>query len=127
MGTRAQGGSATGRTNSRLALDGFALISDYEQVRDGAVTFSGHGVMTYDESEACYVLHWFDCMGSPPEVFKGTFQGDVLVVAHGGPGMHARLTYDLSRENRMATRMEMSPDGKAWNTLFDSDYERKSQ
>ena len=42
-----------------------------------------------------YTLTWFDCMGSPPEVFKGRFEGDVLNLAHGGPGMHVRLTYDL--------------------------------
>ncbi len=119
-----QGGTATGRTNSRLALNGFAVISDYEQERDGVVTFTGHGVMTYDTKEACYVLHWFDCMGSPPEVFKGAFDGDVLTVAHGGPGMHARLTYDLSQKKRMTSRMEMSSDGKEWKILFDGSYEK---
>ena len=39
-----KGGVAIGRTKSRLALNGFALISDYEQKRDGVVTFTGHGV-----------------------------------------------------------------------------------
>ena len=120
-----QGGTATGRTNSRLALNGFAVISDYEQERDGVVTFTGHGVMTYDTKEACYVLHWFDSMGSPPEVFKGVFDGDILTIAHGGPGMHARLTHDLSRQNQMISRMEMSSDGKEWKTLFDGSYEKK--
>ncbi len=120
-----QGGTATGRTNSRLALNGFAVISDYEQERDGVVTFTGHGVMTYNTKETCYVLHWFDCMGSPPEVFKGAFDGDVLTVAHGGPGMHARLTYDVSQKKRMTSRMEMSSDGKEWKILFDGSYEKK--
>ena len=120
-----KGGTATGRNKQRLSLGGFALVTDYEQERDGVVTFTGHGVMTYDTKEACYVLHWFDCMGSPPEVFKGTFDGDVLTLAHGGPGMHARLTYDLSGEKRMTTRMEMSSDGEEWRTLFDGSYETK--
>lgn len=120
-----QGGEATGRTNSRLALNGFAVISDYEQEREGVVTFTGHGVFTYDPEDDCYVLHWFDCMGSPPEVFKGTFDGDVITLAHGGPGVHARLTYDLSPETRMTSRMEMSSDGSEWRTLFDASYARK--
>ena len=120
-----QGGTATGRTNSRLALNGFAVISDYEQQRDGVITFTGHGVMTYDTKEACYTLHWFDSTGSPPEVFKGVFDGDILTIAHGGPGMHARLTHDLSRKNQMISRMEMSSDGKEWKTLFDGSYEKK--
>jgi hypothetical protein len=120
-----KGGTATGRTNSRLALNGFAVISDYEQERGGVVTFTGHSVMTYDPKEACYALHWFDCIGSPPEVFKGAFDGDVLTVAHGGPGMHARMTYDLSQEKRMVSRMEMSSDGREWKTLFEASYENK--
>lgn len=119
-----EGGSAEGRTNSYLALNGFALITDYEQRRDGVVTFTGHGVMTYDPAETRYVLHWFDSMGSPPEVFRGAFDGDTLSVSHGGPGMHARLTYDLSQSDRMVTRMEMSSDGVDWKTLFDAVYER---
>jgi hypothetical protein len=120
-----KGGKATGRMDSRAALDGFAVISDYEQERGGAITFSGHGVFTYDAKEGCYALHWFDSIGSPAEVFKGTFQGDILTLGHAGPGMHARMTYDFSKAGRISSRMEMSMDGKAWSTLFDGSYERK--
>ena len=119
-----KGGTATGRNDIRMALNGFAAVTDYEQERDGAITFRGHGVMTYDAAEACYVLHWFDGIGSPPEVFKGTFEGDVLTVSHGGPGMHARLTYDLSQAGILRSRMEMSHDGTEWATFFDCDYHR---
>lgn len=31
------GGMATGRTHNQLALDGFAIVQDYEQERNGAV------------------------------------------------------------------------------------------
>jgi uncharacterized protein YodC (DUF2158 family) len=120
-----KGGTATGRNDTRMALDGFAAISDYQQERDGAITFKGHGVMTYDPQAACYVLHWFDSMGSPPEVFKGMFDGDVLTVAHGGPGMHARLVYDLSRAGSLLSRMDMSQDGARWATLFEAEYRRE--
>lgn len=120
-----RGGTATGTTHSQLALGGFALISDYEQRRDGAVTFSGHGVMTFDPKTDRYTLHWFDCMGSPPEIFTGRFDGERLTVSHGGPGMHARLSYDLSDPACMLTTMEMSPDGSQWNRLFDGRYLRQ--
>ena len=63
-------------------------------------------------------------MGSPPEVFTGRFSGEVLTVAHGGPGMHARLTYDLSEPGVLRSKMEMSQDGTVWNTLFDGRYTR---
>ena len=119
-----QGGTATGRNDSRLALGGFALITDYEQERDGVITFQGHGVMTYDAKQQHYVLHWFDGIGSPPEVFTGNFDGDVLSLAHGGPGMHARLLYDFSRSGIMGSRMDMSQDGADWATFFECDYAR---
>lgn len=119
-----QGGAATGRIHSRIALDGFALINDYEQERDGRVTFTGHGVFTFDPKADVYKLVWFDCMGAPPEIFTGTFAGDVLQLSHGGPGMHVRLTYDLSEPEFLSTSMEMSQDGAAWQRLFDGRMER---
>ena len=120
-----QGGKATGRIKSRVALSGFALINDYEQERDGKVTFTGHGVFTFDPQEDLYTLTWFDCMGVPPEVFKGRFDADVLKLAHGGPGMHVRLTYDVGEAACLKTSMEMSQDGKTWNRLFDARLKRR--
>ena len=95
-----------------------------EQQRGGAITFTGHGVYTYDPTQDLYSLHWFDCVGTPPEVFTGKFQNDVLILAHGGPRMHARLTYDLSTPGAMKSKMEMSPDGQDWKVFFEATYER---
>jgi hypothetical protein len=119
-----EGGVAFGRNHNTLSLGGFALLTDYEQERGGAITFTGHGVYTYDPKEDRYTLHWFDCIGSPPEVFEGGFQGDILTLAHGGPGMHARMTYDLSTPGTLQARMEMSPDGQDWKVLFEATYQR---
>lgn len=120
-----KGGVATGRNRHELRLGGFALVSDYEQEREGAITFRGHGVYTYSPDEDRYYLHWFDSMGSPPEVFVGGFDGDVLILAHGGPGMHARMTYDLSEPGILRGTMEMSPDGAQWKVLFEAVYRRR--
>ena len=119
-----QGGTAIGRNRHRIALGGFALVADYEQERDGVITFTGHGVYTYDPKADRHTLHWFDCMGSPPEVFTGGFDRDVLTLAHGGPGMHARMTYDHSTPDVMSGMMEMSPDGEDWKVLFEATYRR---
>jgi hypothetical protein len=119
-----KGGTAIGRTRSRLALNGFAVISDYEQERNGAIVFTGHGVWSFEPKGSLYTLHWFDCMGTAPEVFVGRFDGDGLAVTHGGPGMHARMTYHWTDPQHMLTRMEMSQDGAIWKTLFDGNYRR---
>jgi len=120
-----QGGTAIGRNRNRIILGGFALVSDYEQERDGAIGFTGHGVYTYSPEEDQVTLHWFDSMGSPPEVFKGGFWGNVLTLGHGGPGMHVRMTYDLSEIGIMKGTMEMSAEGEDWKRLFEAVY-RKS-
>ena len=120
-----KGGAATGRIKSRMAVNGFALINDYEQERDGKITFTGHGVFTYDPKGESYTLIWVDCMGAPPEIFKGKFEGEVLKLAHGGPGMHVRLTYDISQPDSLTTSMEMSQDGKEWNRFFDARLKRR--
>ncbi len=119
-----KGGTATGRNDHKLILGGFCLQVDYEQERDGAITFRGHGIYTYDPKEDLYTLHWFDGIGSPPELFTGTFEGDVLTLGHGGPGMHACMTYDFSTPDTMKGKMEMSPDGNDWKLLFEALYER---
>lgn len=119
-----KGGVAIGRNCHKLALGGFALLVDYEQERDGAIAFTGHGVYTYDPKEDLYSLHWFDCMGSPPELFVGGLDAGVMTLAHGGPGMHARMTYDFSSPDTMKGMMEMSPDGKDWKVLFEAVYKR---
>ena len=119
-----KGGTAVGRTTSRVVLNGFALIGEYEQERNGVITFSGHSVFTFEPGEQLYSLHWFDCLGTAPEMFTGRFEGDILTVAHGGPGMHARMTYDLTDANHLAMKMEMSQDGTSWKTLFDGRYHR---
>jgi hypothetical protein len=115
---------AVGRNRNRVALGGFALVSDYEQERDGVVTFTGHGVYTYSPAVDRFTLHWFDSMGSPTEVFTGGFDGDVLTLAHGGPGPHARMTYDFSAPGIMEGMMELSPDGVEWKVLFEAVYRR---
>jgi hypothetical protein len=119
-----EGGTAAGRSENRMALGGFALIHDYEQKRDGATTFTGHGIFTFDPKQELYSLHWFDSMGSPPEVFTGGFTGDVLTLGHGAPPFHVRLTWDMSNPDLMAAKMEMSKDGTTWKKMFEAEYRR---
>jgi hypothetical protein len=120
-----KGGMAMGHNHARVSLDGFAVVADYHQERDGQVTYQGHAVWTWDAKENCYTMHWFDSMGSPPEVFKGNFDGERLTVSSHGAAMHARMTYDFSQGSKLKSKMEMSPDGESWNTLFDAEYVKK--
>ncbi|MDH3252667.1 MAG: DUF1579 domain-containing protein [Ignavibacteria bacterium] len=122
-----KGGTAVGRTRSRMAVGGFALVTDYEQERSGVVGFFGHGFYTYDPKKELYSLVWLDSTGSPPEVFVGGFNGDVLTLSHEGPPMHVRLTWDLTKAGSISSKMEMSEDGVTWKKLFDAEYRRTAQ
>jgi len=116
------GFKATGRNTGRLALNGFALINEYEQERDGEVAFTGHGVMTYDAEKNLYQMIWFDCLGTAPETYSGRFEGEVLTLMSQRGRMQSRLTYDFSDAGQWVGQMEMSTDGESWNTMFDAVY-----
>jgi hypothetical protein len=116
------GGVAIGHTISEVGLDGFALIGEYQQERDGVVTFRGHSVWTYDGKDQCYVMYWWDSMGSPVNVFKGNYSGDILTMNCSDQSGHWRLTYDYSTPGTLKSIMQMSQDGQNFNPLFEGTY-----
>lgn len=122
-----EGGVAVGRTSARVALGEFAVVTDYEQERDGQTTFSGHGVWTVDprDRENECVLYWFDSIGMGLEAYRGGWDGDVLTVRSHTPMGQARLTYDLSEPRSIRARMENSSDGENWNLMFEATYRRE--
>jgi hypothetical protein len=63
-----KGGPATGRTDFRGDLDGFALIQDYVQLKESVITFRGHGVFTVDPQTQEVLWYWFDSVGFPPDL-----------------------------------------------------------
>jgi Protein of unknown function (DUF1579) len=117
---------AEGRMDNRVGLDGFVVITDYEQIKDGAVCFRGHGVYTYDAKENQYLLHWFDVASPKCEIFRGKPNGDSISLTSVGVMGHHRLTNTFSAPGKMTTKMEMSQDGKDWATVLDSSYTRNA-
>jgi hypothetical protein len=118
------GGVATGRVRNASALDGFIVVQDYEQERDGRVVFRGHGVFWWDAAEATVVLHWFDSMGQAPNEFRGTFRDDVLSLVSKSARGATRATWDYRQDGRCVHRMEMSPDGVQWRLFMEGSYTR---
>ncbi|MEZ5330815.1 MAG: DUF1579 family protein [Thermoanaerobaculia bacterium] len=119
-----EGGSARARISARVALDGFAVISDYEQEVDGAVTYAGHGIWTVEQRTDECVLHWLDSLGMGLETFRGMWDGDVVSVVSRNPMGYARLTYDLSTDDALRVRMESSEDAREWSPMFEGTYRR---
>ena len=100
-----KGGTAIGRITNRAALDGFNVIQDYQQERDGQVTFRGHGVFGWDMATQDYVLHWFDSMGMSPNEFRGRFEGDVLTMTSRSAMGHSRTVTDLGQDGTYSFKM----------------------
>src|SRR5215470_15737220 len=51
-----EGGPATSRTVARMDLNGFYLIQDSVQMRDGKEIFATHGIFSYDLDDNSYSL-----------------------------------------------------------------------
>ena len=118
-----KGGMAKARVHNKLDLDGFIVVQDYEQTRDGAVSFRGHGVFAWDPVKKCVALSWFDSMGGVPQTFLGNFQGDVLAMTSDHPMGKARCTFDVSGGTYKFS-LDMSEDGKQWMQFMAGAYKR---
>lgn len=119
------GGPAVGRTRNQTALDGFVIIQDYEQERNGAINFRGHGVFRWDGAEGSYMLHWFDSMGFPPATYRGALNDKVLTMAAPQGEGKVRATWDFSTPGRIHYRQEVSPDGAKWFVFMEGEYARQ--
>ena len=119
------GGPAEGRVRNRAALEGFVVVQDYEQVRNGGVSYRAHGVFSWDDAHQQYLLHWFDTMGMPPRVFQGRFENEVLALASESPQGHARATWDFREPGRYSYHMEVSGDGRQWVPFMDGRYTKR--
>lgn len=120
------GGSATAVVTNTLALDGFAVVQDYEQRRGGDISLRGHAVVRYDEFGARYAMYWFDSMGTPPAVFEGTFEGDVLDLSTSYPGGEMRARFVFRDDTAYDYTMELSADGAQWTPFMDGHYRRRA-
>lgn len=121
-----QGGTVLARVENRLALNGFAVVQDYEQEKNGQIVFRGHGVFRWEAMQQCYEMHWFDSMGFAPSVFRGNWAGEVLTVTNQSPQGHSRATFDFGPKGRYKFLMEVSQDGKQWFPFMEGQYALKS-
>jgi hypothetical protein len=119
------GGPAVGRFANYAAVDGFFVVSDYVEEKDGVVTFRGHGVYGWDDIEKVYVLYWFDSMGlAPSQPARGAWKGDELVFLLDQPGSKVRYTHTFPAEGAYVFRLESQRDGAEWETVMEAEYRR---
>jgi hypothetical protein len=122
--------TAHGRNRISLAAGGVLRVTDYAQTKDGKVTFSGHGVMSWDPESGLYHLFWFDSRSAAPKVFRGGFEGAedalgaLILTGPGNEGGFERLREEFLDERTMRASAESSPDGEEWRHEFEAIYRR---
>src|SRR5262245_19343482 len=120
-----QGGKATGYMDARVALNGFHVINDYKQVRNGQTTYEGHGVFGYDPEEKCWTMSWSDGMCPDTGISKGRWEGNTLTFQNQSKMGHGRYTYVFESPEKITFKLEHSQDGKTWNQMMEGKFRKK--
>ncbi|WP_027554490.1 DUF1579 family protein [Bradyrhizobium sp. Cp5.3] len=119
------GGPATSRTVARMDLNGFYLIQDSVQMRDGKQIFATHGIFTYDRDDRTYKLFWYDSLGyTPPSPASGGWVGKTLTLVRGSLRGNARHVYEIIDDNSYSLKIQFSPDAEGWADVLTGVYRR---
>ena len=119
------GGPATSRTVARMDLNGFYLIQDSVQMRDGKQVFATHGLFTYDREDRTYKLFWYDSLGyTPPSPASGGWVGNTLTLVRGSLRGNARHVYEIIDDNSYSLKIQFSPDAEGWADVLTGVYRR---
>jgi hypothetical protein len=119
------GGQAVSRVSARMDLDGFYLIQDTMQTRDGKESFATHGVFTFDREDKLYKLFWHDSLGyfaqSPA---SGAWKDKTLTLVRGSLRGNARHVYELVDADTYTMKIQFSPDAEGWADVLTGTYRR---
>ena len=120
-----EGGPATSRTVARMDLNGFYLIQDSVQMREGKQAFATHGLFTYDRDDRTYKLFWYDSLGyTPPSPASGGWVGKTLTLVRGSLRGNARHVYEIINEDSYSLKIQFSPDAEGWADVLTGVYRR---
>jgi hypothetical protein len=120
-------GSAVGRSICRIDLDGFYVIQDYVQEKDGRVVFAGHGIFGFDPTSSDYGWYWIDSMGAfPAAPSHGRWEGETLTFHSKSPQGQGRYVYRFEGDRTYHFRVENSFDsGKTFAPFMEGTYRKK--
>jgi hypothetical protein len=119
------GGPAVSRVSARMDLNGFYLIQDTRQTRDGNETFASHGVFTFDREDKLYKLFWHDSLGYyAPAPASGGWKDKTLTLLRGSLRGNARHVYDVVDADTYTMKIQFSPDAEGWADVLTGVYRR---
>jgi hypothetical protein len=120
-----EGGTATSRVVAHMDLNGFYLIQDSVQTRDGKQSFATHGIFTFDREDRTYKLFWYDSLGyTPPSPASGGWVGKTLTLVRGSLRGNARHVYEIIDDDSYSLKIQFSPDAEGWADVLTGVYRR---
>jgi hypothetical protein len=120
-----EGGKATAQVKARIDLNGFYLIQDTVQTRNGKESFATHGVFTYDREDRLYKLFWHDSLGYySPAPASGGWSGKSLILVRGSLRGNARHVYEVVDNDNYTMKIQFSPDAEGWADVLTGVYRR---
>ena len=120
-----EGGPATALVKAHVALNGFYLIQDTVQMRDGKESFGTHGVFTFDREDRRYKLFWHDSLGYySPAPASGGWTGNTLILVRGSLRGNARHVYEVVDNDNYTMKIQFSPDAEGWSDVLTGTYRR---
>ena len=120
-----EGGTATSHVVAHMDLNGFYLIQDSVQTRDGKQSFATHGIFTFDREDRTYKLFWYDSLGyTPPSPASGGWVGKTLTLVRGSLRGNARHVYEIIDDNSYSLKIQFSPDAEGWADVLIGVYRR---
>jgi len=120
-----EGGKATAQVKARIDLNGFYLIQDTVQTRNGKESFATHGVFSYDREDRLYKLFWHDSLGYySPAPASGGWSGKALILVRGSLRGNARHVYEVVDDNNYTMKIQFSPDAEGWADVLTGTYRR---
>jgi hypothetical protein len=114
------GGACAAQTRGRLAIGERILVQDYEQKKDGEVSYQAHAVFHWPDQDC--VMHWFDqwAAGAPVE-FRGGFEHERLVLyapfAIAGPLGRRRMVFGFEDAEGYSQALDYTMDGQSWSNF----------
>ena len=110
---------------ARMDLNGFYLIQDSVQTREGKDVFAAHGLFTYDRDDRTYKLFWHDSLGyTPPSPASGGWVGNTLTLVRGSLRGNARHVYEIIDDHSYSLKIQFSPDAEGWADVLTGLYRR---
>ena len=120
-----EGGTATSHVVAHMDLNGFYLIQDSVQTRDGKQSFATHGIFTFDREDRTYKLFWYDSLGyTPPSPASGGWVGKTLTLVRGSLRGNARHVYEIIDDDSYSLKIQFSPDAEGWADVLTGIYRR---